>query len=481
MSHEFRRAKFVRVGSREALRAVPHGAQRQPQLHALTSPRDGSTPRIFALPRGARGDAEFPQLRGVDAVAKLRDEEFGGSADVHRLVLNLLRVLHNLEILRVLVLQHALDRSRRTPTEPGGGGGGGGGGKDDEGRGMLRRRRLRRRSRAASRGAETADGRFSRRTSRQSRGAKRLSVSFGEEAEERRGVVHERVVAQALEERLEPRDDSPREFALEVDGDGFGSLRRLGGGERGEDGARVELAESPAEPDEVGEASLDGEVGGVAGDELDAARRDVVAELRRAVHLEDEVRVPHARRTRGGVDVASNQVGAELGIAGGAAARTARERRARGGRDVRRRAKALVVRHDGPGAEMPVVVRARRFQSRRTGVGRGEARPPVRASPEEAAKRRVARGVRAARSPDARGVVRRARGRVARVAIVAGFSRRGVGAWRVCVLYSGRGPRLREIFQPSRRGTGFRARPWIPRLARLRRPRRRWTSASPCG
>ena len=124
------------------------------------------------------------------------------------------------------------------------------------------------------------------------------------------------MVAQALEERLEPRDDSPREFALEIDGDGFGSLRRLGGGERGEDGARVELAESPAEPDEVGEASLDGEVGGVAGDELDAARRDVVAELRRAVHLEDEVRVPHARRTRGGVDVASNQVGAELGIAG---------------------------------------------------------------------------------------------------------------------------------------------------------------------
>ena len=75
MSHEFRRAKFVRVGSREALCAVPHGAQSQPQLHALTSPRDGSTPRIFALPRGARGDAEFPQLRGVDAVAKLRDEE----------------------------------------------------------------------------------------------------------------------------------------------------------------------------------------------------------------------------------------------------------------------------------------------------------------------------------------------------------------------------------------------------------------------
>ena len=111
---------------------------------------------------------------------------------------------------------------------------------------MLRLRRLRRRSRAASRGAK-----FSRRTSPDAnrrcsgaRGAKRLSVSFGEEAEERRGVVHERVVAQALEERLEPRDDSPREFALEIDGDGFGSLSRLGGGERGEDGARVELAES---------------------------------------------------------------------------------------------------------------------------------------------------------------------------------------------------------------------------------------------
>ena len=106
---------------------------------ALAPPRDGSTPRSLALSHRARGGAQRVELRGVDPVLQLLDVQLRRSPEAQDLVLDFLGVLDHLQILRILVLQHALGGAMRAPSEPtartrGGGGGGG----------CARRRSLRR-------------------------------------------------------------------------------------------------------------------------------------------------------------------------------------------------------------------------------------------------------------------------------------------------------------------------------------------------